>query len=943
MDRLKILKEGENVAINDFKTAAVEIANINTDTIEPQFAMQGERSGRSLAVRVTNNGVVDPQLGLNLNLGWKHQTAKNNDGEPLQGLDAFTAVDRQTGLFKIDYTSSMMTPGTVTAVIEFVTGESVSRSKPFNIIVHKTPFDDDAVQSDNSFTTLQVALAKVSDIDGKINNKADREELINTSNQVNNISSKKVDKGGASQISMGMLDQGVKEAMTGGGVAVVGKDAVSTENVVDGSLTRAKVKFPTKVATQTILGIVDIDTVNSKVTCTENVAVAYGSGFDMPRKAQEATLEIGGTPTFIGFINGVLTTQMTGGASVLEDENATLLAIYYGGKVYAHDYRNISLNGIPLDNRDNSEGTILYGDISIFINEKRIVIEKGTVVTSNRGNFRFAEDEDIELTYQSDGVSLYLVADKRTQTFTITSSIFPESQVILGMIFMGRFYKASPQSRITTFPLDDVQNAAAVSYIKWNNKYIDIKDTSTEKTITIAGGNTAIDNRSGLYYRNGQETVIDFSSVAVDTNTAVLTLFLRPKKTKVAGGRYDVDQYYCDVSPRNVDDIKVFNYYGRKVYGIDDISRQIIRVNGVENGGWGNGVPQPTPDPESKFKSIEEWFSAVAAGATSKILWLGDSTWAGYTGPIHGSTTPFPQLIQSKLNEYFGSGKVVSANESIGGQTITYFAGQIENLLTKHSDADLVMIGCGLNGINGSSTETRRTAFDTIVASCIEKGMLPIIATAQANQVPNTESGDDWGGRSQFYTTKFDLPLRLGIAKKYNLEVIDYTEFTQRLLDNAPESINELVEDGLHGSAIMHAYQADWTFKELVPTVKSLSESGIVSIYDQKSFASRSLRYVEDITRDADGFKSQWNYTATENDILMDIWVYLEPEQSAQWDIFASLDLGAAKIVVNGTDYSISGTGKQSVLSATKAGLYHIIVKAQAGAINFKGLKFELI
>ncbi|MGG5333734.1 SGNH/GDSL hydrolase family protein [Enterococcus sp. AZ163] len=772
----------------------------------------------------------------------------------------------------------------------------------------------------------------------------DTGQAINiVSEKTYSLESEKVDKNGVGQVGWGMLDQEARENISGGKTAVVGPKSVLTESIVDGVVTRQKTAFPTKIATQTILGTVNIDTVNFKVTCTSNTAVAFGSGFDMPGKAQEVPMEVGGTPTYIGFINGILTVQMGNNTSILESEKATLLCIYYGGIVYAHDYRNISLNGIPLDNRDNSEGTILYGDISVYILEKRILISKGTVIASNRGNFRFAEDADIELTYSSDGVTLYLVADKRTKKFRVLTSIFPESQIILGTIFNGRFYKSSPKSRITVFPLDDVQDAGALSFINWASSRIDIVETSSEKTITISAGQTPIDSRSGLYYRNGSEIKIDFSTYNISPANAVMTLFLVPSKTKTAAGGYTAQSYYVDYAPRSIDDIKVFSYYGKKVYGIDDISRRIIRVNGVENGGWGNGVPQPTPDTESKFKSIEEWFSAVAAGATSKILWLGDSTWAGYTGPIHGSTTPFPQLIQSKLNEYFGSGKVVSANESIGGQTITYFAGQIENLLTKHSDADLVMIGCGLNGINGSSTETRRTAFDTIVASCIEKGMMPIIATAQANQVPNTESGDDWGGRSQFYTTKFDLPLRLGISKKYNLEVIDYTEFTQRLLDNAPEKISELVEDGLHGSAIMHAYQTDWTFKELVPTVKSLSESGIVSIYDQKSFASRSLRYVEDITRDADGFKSQWNYTATENDILMDVWVYLEPEQSAQWNMFASLDAGAAKVVVNGTDYTISGTGKQSVLAATKAGLYHIVVKAQAGTINFKGLKFELI
>lgn len=209
------------MGIDKFKAAAVEIANITQTTIDQQIAMQGERNGRALTVQVTNNGVVEPQLELNLNLGWKHRIAKNSNNKPLQGLDAFTALDREIGLFRIDYTSAMMVPGTVDAVIEFVTGDSVTRSEPFSIIVHKTPFDETAAESDNSFTTLQEALTTVADIDGKIN--------------------KKVDRDGAGQVSWGMLAQDARENISEDKVAIVGKDSVLEENIVNESVTEPKI------------------------------------------------------------------------------------------------------------------------------------------------------------------------------------------------------------------------------------------------------------------------------------------------------------------------------------------------------------------------------------------------------------------------------------------------------------------------------------------------------------------------------------------------------------------------------------------------------------------------------------------------------------------------------------------------------------------------------
>lgn len=168
-------------AIDNFKTDDIVLSNINQDVIPRQVVMQGEKEGRSLTVQVTNGGIVEPQAGLNLNLGWRHRTAKDAEGKIIQGLDAFKPIDREKGIFRIEYTSSMAQPGTIDAEIQFVTESSVTKSQPFTISVKQSTVDESAVESESSFTVLQEALATVSNIDGKINSidlkKADKEDL----------------------------------------------------------------------------------------------------------------------------------------------------------------------------------------------------------------------------------------------------------------------------------------------------------------------------------------------------------------------------------------------------------------------------------------------------------------------------------------------------------------------------------------------------------------------------------------------------------------------------------------------------------------------------------------------------------------------------------------------------------------------------------------------
>lgn len=55
--------------------------------------------------------------------------------------------------------------------------------------------------------------------------------------------SQKINRGEGGAITNVMLSQEVKESMTGGSVAVVGKDTVLTENIVDGQVTRRKTNF----------------------------------------------------------------------------------------------------------------------------------------------------------------------------------------------------------------------------------------------------------------------------------------------------------------------------------------------------------------------------------------------------------------------------------------------------------------------------------------------------------------------------------------------------------------------------------------------------------------------------------------------------------------------------------------------------------------------------
>lgn len=81
----------------------------------------------------------------------------------------------------------------------------------------------------------------VPEIDGIYDDTELRDKIRNINEQLNNVEKEKLDKN--SILTMSNMGQDIKEAMTGGSVAVVGKNTVLAENIVDKQVTKRKTTF----------------------------------------------------------------------------------------------------------------------------------------------------------------------------------------------------------------------------------------------------------------------------------------------------------------------------------------------------------------------------------------------------------------------------------------------------------------------------------------------------------------------------------------------------------------------------------------------------------------------------------------------------------------------------------------------------------------------------
>lgn len=259
--------------LNQFRDVDLVIDKANDNFIQRQFVSQGDYRGRTLTVQVTDNGLIGQVPGLMLNLRWQNQASG------LADLSAFECIDAENSIFRIEYPEHIMTPGKVIANIQVVQNGKVTHLKSFELTVQNLAGEMTGIVGQAEYSALVAVLADankfrtdietlgmdkadkvaLAETDAEVaeldSSKADKTALANTNQQVSGLASNKVDKGGNEQVTLGMLSQDVKTAMTGGSVAVVGENAINTSNIINRSITTKKLNEEVvDLLTKSVLG-----------------------------------------------------------------------------------------------------------------------------------------------------------------------------------------------------------------------------------------------------------------------------------------------------------------------------------------------------------------------------------------------------------------------------------------------------------------------------------------------------------------------------------------------------------------------------------------------------------------------------------------------------------------------------------------------------------------
>lgn len=236
----------------------------------------------------------------------------------------------------------------------------------------------------------------------------------------------KVDKNGAAQVTWAMLAQDAREQIAGNKVAVVGNNAVSSANIVNGSVTDAKLDERMGFGLM-LAGRLTIDAKNSTVTLTSGSWFQVGKRKASVNENLSASLPKETVSQYVIYNDKTheLYVRNLGNISNIGNRETILAILYNGVLVHPQSSPFVKTIGLKIGERsdyiDANWGTLIQGKI-IFDPKSRTIRgqrEGNDFIISFDGYFINGIDE-FELTFDSPFGRL-LLFDRDSKTFQLTT------------------------------------------------------------------------------------------------------------------------------------------------------------------------------------------------------------------------------------------------------------------------------------------------------------------------------------------------------------------------------------------------------------------------------------------------------------------------------------------------------------------------------------------
>ena len=318
----------------------------------------------------------------------------------------------------------------------------------------------------------------------------------------------------------------------------------------------------------------------------------------------------------------------------------------------------------------------------------------------------------------------------------------------------------------------------------------------------------------------------------------------------------------------------------------------------------------------------------------------------GYGSIDYINKKAYPYLLEQLIKKETGKTAPRIYNIGYSGTYLEWAKPKLNDIFGGvYADVKMVGIAYGINDRTRVSTtlayeSMMRTNLEYFIEFFYNKGIQPFMVTSQATVEPYDQFEGTYPLRTAEDINSVANRVKRELANKYNLEIIEMTDFGEHVFSYSQYTLTELINDTLHFNDKGHELEAGFLFSRFCPRVITTKDSELLGFSSQRikslvpAKKGTTLHYLNPFE---DGFKVKADYTkADENDMLIqDFWVLNYSKRQLELKAFIT-NTHSQYVRFNGIDTVIDSNGK--VIGSLDVGLHHIqAYSGQSTEVDFKG------
>lgn len=833
------------MALDNFRTIELIWDKANKSIIKTIKTASSDTTGRYLSVKVLDGGQEVTLNNAKLQLYWEHPNFNTS------GTDDFNTINNG-GLFKMTFSDEMLTNiGELNAHLVLTLTDGRITSDGFPIEVFKGTDNGVVVPTNGSGLVEQVA--------------------------------RKIDKG---NVTLGDLTQEVKLAMTGGAVAVVGENAVGTENIKDSSVTTEKLSFPA------VSGVPSKNLYNKDTALLNKTVTASG---------------------------------------VVADLAGYFISDFIKAKPLTSYALNVSAQGLNVYFFDSQKSLISYvSNVTVFKTPEATNYVRFRSLMDNVDTAQL-EEGDHSTDYQAYGNYI----DAKTISDGSISSDKIAGDISLEKISEVRFGK-NKFNKNTVAQGQWITSGGGIRYDETRSlsEYISIKPSTYytlskmqhmaifDENFTYLTGYTINDPSTFQTPETAKYTRIGMLNTDLDT----FQLEEGQNKTEYEPFGYVIDSLLVNVNNEN------------------EKPKPFLRFRDAAEA-WYAGEKFPV----AFFGDSQTDGNGTTGfrGHNNVDILDGDGTPGNvdYVAP-----NAYPKKLEEFIQKETNNPTARIYNAGYSGHSLYLMLKKREQLFSQaYSDTRMVGISMGTNDrnleINRSRLEKRfKRDLIEYVEWFYSKGIQPFILTSQASVEPDTlyesQKLNQLQNKKSEVTHAVINRIKKEVAKEYDLELIDVSKFGELFLTYSEVPATKIINDKLHFNDAGHLAQAGYIFSKIFDRVVEIDEDEILSFTNQRMRSGVAHERTALLDTIENGFKVIVDYTKEDtNDMLiLDFWFLNSSKNTFTLKSYIN-STQLAYVVLDGNKIQLTDA-EQVLANSLDIGLHH--VQAYTGEtqnVDFKGFK----